>query len=332
MLRGVIMKPPYRRSLHHAAVAGAVAATLVLAIPSAWSQTARAVRLIIPYPPSGGADILARVLVNAIGDMHGPTIVVEDRPGAGTVIGTEDVVRAAPDGNTILLTNNALLLTPHLRKLDYDPLTSLEPICKVGSTPSFAIVNSASPYHTLAELIDAGRAKPGDLTFGASIGALSHLTYEMLMHRANFRMTLVPYTGTAPEANAVFAGQIDTSFVDYPPAAGLLQTGKIRALATSSITRADWLPDVPTVDELGYKDFAIDLWYGLFAPAHTSPEVVSQFATWFAKAAELPQVKSQLRAAGIETASVCGAPFASYLHKAVDDYGEIIREANIKAE
>jgi tripartite-type tricarboxylate transporter receptor subunit TctC len=310
----------------------AAAAVVALAGGGAWSQTPRPIKLIIPYPPGGGADVLARVLVNQIGTMGGPTIVIENRPGAGTMIGTEDVVRAAPDGNTLLLSNNALLLVPHLRKLDFDPLAALEPICNVGSTPSFAIVNSASPYRTLDDLIEAGRAKPGALTFGAGVGALSQITYEMLMHRANFRMTMVPYTGTAPEADAVFAGQIDTAFVDYPPAAGLVQSGKVRALATSSIKRVAWLPDVPTVDESGYKGFEIDLWYGLFAPAHTPQQIVADVAQWFAKAALAPAAKSQLTAPGIETAGICGAPFAAYLHKAFDDYGQVIRDANIKIE
>jgi len=161
---------------------GPVAATLLsavlllLSVPGAWPQTARAIKLINPYPPGGGADVLARVLVNEIGNLGGPTLVVENRPGAGTVIGTQDAVRAAPDGNTLLITNNALLLAPHLRKLDFDPLTSLEPICGVGATPTVVIVNSASPYHSLSELIAAARHKTGGLTFGAGIGALSQVT------------------------------------------------------------------------------------------------------------------------------------------------------------
>jgi tripartite-type tricarboxylate transporter receptor subunit TctC len=312
------------------AVVVAAAAVSPAAIPGARSQTA--IKLIIPYPPAGGADVLARVLVNQIEDMHGPTMVVENRPGAGTMIGTEDVVRATPDGNTLLLTNNALLLVPHLRKVDYDPLSSLEPICNVASTPNIVIVNSASPYRSLGDLLGAARAKPGALTFGASIGALSQVTYEMLLHRANLQMTLVPFTGTAPEVEAVYAGQIDTAFVDYPPAQGLLQSGKLRALAAGSRTRIAWLPDVPTVSELGFPDFEIELWYGVFAPAHTAQQAVAQFAEWFSKAAQVPQVKSRLLTQGIDTMAVCGAPFADYLRQRFDEYGQVIRDANIRAE
>lgn len=299
---------------------------------AAAAQSARPIKLINPYPPGGGADVLARVLVNEIGNLGGPTLVVENRPGAGTVIGTQDAVRAAPDGNTLLITNNALLLAPHLRKLDFDPLAGLVPICSVGSTPTVVIVNSASPYRSLGELIAAARQKAGGLTFGAGIGALSQVTYAMLMHRADFKMTLVPFTGTLPEVEAVYGAHIDTAFVDYPPAQGLLQAGKLRALATGSRTRTDWLPDVPTVSELGYPGFEIDLWYGVFAPAHTPPSFVAQVTRWLTKAAQVPKVKALLRAQGIATTGICGAPFAADLRKRFDEYGQVIREARIKTE
>lgn len=308
------------------------AAALLLSISAAWPQSARAIKLINPYPPGGGADVLARVLVQQIGDMGGPTLVVENRPGAGTVIGTQDAVRAAPDGHTLLFTNNALLLAPHLRKLDFNPLTSLEPICSVGSTPMVAIVNAASPYHSLNELIAAARHKAGGLTFGAGIGAMSQVTYEMLMHRAGFKMTLVPFTGTLPEVESVYGGHIDTAFVDYPPAQGLLQTGKLRALATGSRNRTDLLPGVPTVSELGYPGFEIGLWYGVFAPAHTSPAFVAQMAGWLAKAEQVSKVKTLLHTQGLETTGVCGAPFAADLRKHFEEYGQIIHDAHIKIE
>jgi tripartite-type tricarboxylate transporter receptor subunit TctC len=308
------------------------AAFLLLSLSVVCAQSARAIKLINPYPPGGGADVLAHVLVNQIGNMGGPTLVVENRPGAGTVIGTQDAVRAAPDGNTLLITNNALLLAPHLRKLDFDPLSSLEPICGVGSTPTVVIVNSASPYHSLSELIATARHKAGGLTFGAGIGALSQVTYAMLMHRAGFKMTLVPFTGTLPEVEAVYGAHIDTAFVDYPPAQGLLQAGKLRALATGSRSRIDWLPNVPTVGELGYPGFEIDLWYGVFAPAHTPPSFVAQMAGWLIKAVQVPKVKALLRTQGIETTGVCGAPFAADLHRRFAEYGQVIREAHIKTE
>ena len=320
-----------RQRLSFAAVLLSAAALSLLSVPAS-AQSARAIKLINPYPPGGSADVLARVLVNEIGNLGGPTLVVENRPGAGTVIGTQDAVRAVPDGNTLLVTNNALLLAPHLRKLDFDPLTDLEPICSLGSTPTVVIVNSASPYRSLDELIATARQKPGSLTFGAGIGALSQITYATLMNRAGFAMTLVPFTGTLPEVEAVYGGHIDTAFVDYPPAQGLLQAGKLRALATGSQTRSDWLPGVPTVSELGYAGFEIDLWYGVFAPARTPPSFVAQMAGWLTKALQVSKVRVLLRTQGITARSVCGAPFAADLRKRFSEYGQVIRDAHIKTE
>jgi len=321
-----------RQRLSLAVALLSAAVLLLLSASGASAQSARAIKLINPYPPGGGADVLARVLANEIGSQGGPTLVVENRPGAGTVIGTQDAVRAAPDGNTLLITNNALLLAPHLRKLDFDPLTDLEPICGVGSTPTVVIVNATSAYRSLGELIAAARQKAGGLMFGAGIGALSQVTYAMLMRRADFKMTLVPFTGTLPEVEAVYGGHIDTAFVDYPPAQGLLQSGKLRALATGSRTRIGWLPDVPTVSELGYPGFEIDLWYGVFAPARTPPSFVAQVAGWLTKAVQVLKVRALLRSQGIATTGVCGAPFAADLRRRFSEYGQVIRDAHIKSE
>jgi len=307
----------------------------IVALAMAWPmsgarpQAARTVKVVVPYPPGGGADVVARVLANAIGEMRGPTMVVENRPGAGTVIGTEDVVHAAPDGNTLLMANNALDIVPHIRKLDFDPFVSLVPMCQLATTPTIIVVNSASPYRTLGELLNAARAKPGELTFGALPGALSDISWGMLLHRANVRMTLVPFTGTAPMVNALLGGQIDAVFVDYPSTAGLAQSGKLRVLATASAKRIDWLPDVPTVIETGYEGFVIELWYGVFAPAHTSHQTVTQFSEWFSKAALAPATQSRLLKQGIAATSICGSPFLAYLKNQYAEYGEVIRDADI---
>jgi tripartite-type tricarboxylate transporter receptor subunit TctC len=292
----------------------------------------RAIRVIVPYPPGGGADVVARIMADAIGNMQGPTIVVENRPGAGTVIGTRDVVRAKPDGNTLLIANNAVAIVPHIRKLDYDTLSSLEPICIIATTPAVIIFSSASPYRTLNDLLSTARAKPGDLTFGAAPGAKSHVEFEMILHPAGIRMTLVPFSGTPPIVNAILGGQVDAAFVDYPAAAGLLQAGRLRALAAGSRARMEWLPEVPTVSEAGLGDFDMEVWYGLLAPAQISRPAISQLAEWFSKAVKLPETRSRLAAQGMNPVEVCGAPFAAHLRKQYDDYGRGIREANIKAE
>ncbi len=176
------MTLPRRTFLHLGAVA-AVLAILSIALPDhgAWSQTTRTIRIVNPYPPGGTADIIARVVSEQIGRAQGVTMVIENRPGGGTVIGTEAVARAAPDGNTLLITSVVFVINPHLRKLNYDPLTSFEPICNLVQSPQVLVVNSASPYRTLADLANAARAKPGELTL-ASTGPASpsHVAFEML--------------------------------------------------------------------------------------------------------------------------------------------------------
>jgi tripartite-type tricarboxylate transporter receptor subunit TctC len=327
------MKPPHRKFLHLAACALAVAIlSISLLERSARSESTSPIKLVVPYPPGGGADVLARIIADAIGNLHGPTLVVMNRPGAGTMIGTEDVVRAKPDGNTLLMTNNAVAIFPHLRKLDYDPLASLEAICSIATTPTIMIVSGTSPYRSVKDLVSAARAKPGALSFGATPGAKSHVDFEIIRHGANLQMTLVPFSGTPPIVNAVLGGQVDSAFVDYPAAAGLLQAGKLRAIAAGSRGRIEQLPDVPTVSEAGFGDFDMEVWYALMAPAQTPQPILSQLAEWFGKAVKLPQTRSRLAIQGMNPVGVCGAPSVSHLRKLYEDYGHLISEANIKSE
>jgi tripartite-type tricarboxylate transporter receptor subunit TctC len=327
------MKFPHRKYLHLAACAVAVPIlSISLFERSARSELASPIKLVVPYPPGGGADVLARIVADAIGNLHGPTMVVTNRPGAGTMIGTEDVARAKPDGNTLLMTNNAVAIFPHMRKLDYDPLSSLEPICSIATTPTIMIVSATSPYRSLQDLLSAARAKPGALTFGATPGAKSHVDFEIVRHGANLQMTLVPFSGTPPIVNAVLGGQVDSAFVDYPAAAGLLQAGKLRALAAGARGRVEQLPEVPTVSEAGFGDFDMEVWYALMAPAQTSRPILSQLAEWFGKAAKLPETRSRLAIQGMNPVGVCGAPSVSHLRKLYEDYGRLISEANIKTE
>jgi tripartite-type tricarboxylate transporter receptor subunit TctC len=325
----LLLAKPIRRKL---LAAGLGAAALLGTIAGASPQSAAPIKLVVPYPPGGGADVLARVIADAIGNLHGPTMVVLNRPGAATMIGTEDVVRAKPDGNTLLVSNNAIGIVPHIRKLNDDPLAGLQPICSIAGTPTLPIVNSASPYRSFEDLLGAARARPDALTFGATPGAKSHIDYEMILHPRNIRMTLVPFNGTPPIVNAVLGGQVDTGFVDYPAAAGLLQAGRLRALAAGSRSRIEGLADVPTLREQGFTDFDMEVWYGLLAPAQTPQPLIAQFSEWVTKAVKLPETRSRLAIQGMNPLGVCGAPFASHLRKQYEDYGRLIREANIKAE
>ena len=299
----------------------------------AWAQAARTIRVVLTVPPGGSIDILFRLLADQISSTRGQTVLIESRPGAGGVIAAEAVARAAADGNTLLSNNNGTIISAILRKVNYDPLTSFEPICYLVRSPQLIVVNAASPYRSLADLMDAARGRPDELTLASAGPASSpQMAYEMLAHAAGIRMTYVPYPGSAPAVSALLGGHVTSVMAAYPNVAEQVKGGQLRALATASRTRIDSLADVPTLAESGYRDFEADLWYGMVAPARTSPETLSQLAGLFTAALQAPEIKPKLAVQGLYPVGACGADFAAHLRKQYDDYGRIIREANIKAE
>src|SRR4051794_9234046 len=225
------MKLSRRRCLHLSAFALGASFAIALAGMQAAAQSERTIKIVVPFPPGGAIDVLARMMADQIGKAHGAAVVIEDRPGGGTVIGTEAVFRANPDGNTLLIDNNSFVITPHLHKVTYDPFAGFEPICNVASTPTVIAVNNASPYHSLAQLFDAAGAKPGELTYGSAPGSALNVGFERLSRLANFHMTFVPFGGTPPAVNAVLGGHITVAHVDYAAAAGQIQAGAPRAPA-----------------------------------------------------------------------------------------------------
>jgi len=327
------MKLPRFPRLAAVAATFVLGSTLLPAGPGASSQTARTIKFVVPYSAGSPSDILARLLAEEIGRARGLTMIIEDRPGASGTIGTQFVARALPDGNTLLTVSPPLVIEPHLRKLDYDPLTSFEPICHLTNSPTLIVVRDASPYRTLADLLDAARVKPDTLTL-AGVGPASsvHIAFEMLRRAANVNMAFVPYPGPGPAIGALLGEHVTSIFVPYAAVAGQLKAGKLRALATSSRTRIEDLPDVPTVAESGYKDYEMDVWFGVVAPAKTPKAMVAQLADWFAAALQVPEVKAKLTAQGLNPVGTCGANFATYLRKKYEEYGRVIHDANIKLE
>jgi tripartite-type tricarboxylate transporter receptor subunit TctC len=331
------MKRRRRLFLHLAArplaLAVICANAIVVTGPGAWSQTARTIKIVAPAAPGGVADTLARLLAEQIGRAQGQTILVENRTGAGGVIAAEAVSRAAPDGNTLLMMGSDTLVPSHLRKLNYDLLMSFEPICDLVTAPTVIAVNGASPYRTLGDLLNAARAKPGDLTM-ASFGPATafQIAFEMFKRTTNVNMTFLPYPGVAPAINALLGEHVTSVFATYSTASEQLKAGKLRALATAASARIELLPDVPTVAEAGYKDYELDYWLGILAPVATSKEKVSQLAGWFAAALQSPEFTARLAPLGLFPVGICGVEFAALLRKQYDDFGRVIRDANIKAD
>ena len=298
---------------------------------SAWPQ-ARTIKLINPFPPGGTADVIARVVTDQIGRTRGVSFVIENRPGAGTVIGSDLVARAKPDSNTLLINSAAMIISANLRKVTFDPLTSFTPICNLTQSPQLLVVNSASPYRSMGDIVEAARKQPDSLTLSSTAGGGAQIGFERFRRAANVAMTYVPYPGNAPTVNAVLGGHVTVGIANYADWIGHLQTGKARAIAAMTPERIDLLPELPTIGEAGYKEFEYLTWFGIMAPAKLPDQSSRQLTEWFATARQDEDVKAKLRAQGFLPLNHCGQEFVAAMRNEHETYGRVIRETNIKAE
>ncbi len=313
-------------------VAPLCAALIISSSNLGWSQS-RTIRLINPFPAGGTADIIARVVTEQISRTRGVTFIIEDRPGAGTVIGADVVARATPDGNTLLINTMALLINAHLRKLNFDPLTSFAPVCNLFESPQLLVVSSNSPFRSMSDLVSAARAKPGELTLASTGPATnSHIAFEMFRRAADVQMTYVPFPGNLPTVNAILGEHVTVGIANYADLVGHIDAGKVRPLAVVTPTRLQPLSAVPTVREAGFKEFEYLTWFGILAPAKTPTQVIDQLSEWFAAARQSPEVKERLLRQGLFPQKECGSDFAELLRKTYEDYGQAIRESNIKID
>jgi len=313
-----------------------IAVTVLLSIlpESASAQTSRTIKIVVPSTPGGGSDTIARILADYVSRAYNQSMVVENRPGASNTIGTEVVARSAPDGNTLVITTPEFVINAHLRKLSYDPLTSFEPICNLVQSPQIIVVNATSPYRTLKDLLDAARAKPGELTMASAGPASSpHIAIETIKRATGVSINYIPYQGTTPAVNALMGDHLTSVMSSYPNVSELIRTGRLRALATTTAKRIQSMPDLPTVAEAaGITDFDVDIWFGVNAAAKTPRELTAQLAAWFTAALKAPEVKAKLDVQGLFEVGTCGEGYAAFLRKQYDDYGRAIRDANIKVQ
>jgi tripartite-type tricarboxylate transporter receptor subunit TctC len=259
-------------------------------------------------------------------------MVVESHPGAGTEIGTDYVFRSDPDGNTLGIISNSFVVLPLIRKLNYDPFTDFTPICELASFPPLIVVNGDSPYHTLADFITAAHAQPGVLTLGTIGPATStQLAFEMLKYKANANITFVPFAGYTTAVQALLGQQITAAIADLSTLQGQIQTGKLRALATMARTRIASLPNLPTVAESGY-DVKQEFFGGVVTPARTPKETIVKLTDLFKTALQAPNIKAKFASLGFFAGGECGADYAAILRKDYADYGQIIRDANLKMQ
>jgi tripartite-type tricarboxylate transporter receptor subunit TctC len=303
----------------------------ILLVTPAVAQSAPTLRLVSPSTAGGGSDTLARILGDQISRKQGRTVVVENRPGAGNVIGTEYVARSAPDGNTVLITTPEFVINPHLKSVNYDPVAGFQSICYLVRSPQFIAVNSDTPYRTFDDFLKAAQQTPGQLSI-ASAGPNSspHIVIETMKRVLGLSVNFIPYPGSTPAVNAVLGGHITAVMASYPNVAELIRNNKLRALAVSSASRSVSMPDVPTFAEIGLKDFEADIWFIAAAAAHTPKDAESQLASWFSDALRDPEIIPKLDVQGLFPVGVCGEAAAAFTKKQFEDYGRMIKEADIR--
>jgi tripartite-type tricarboxylate transporter receptor subunit TctC len=323
------MRRLFRLVAYFALMIAALSAQAALAQTAAGKTT----RIVVPFPPGGTADVIARIIAQQAAQASGQSFVIENRPGAGTIIATDLVNRAPPDGTTLLLMANSFVINPSVRaSLPYDPLT-FEPICLLVNSPQVVVVNGASPYQSLSELFAAAKARPGELSY-ATVGPATtqHIAGEALRRAAGLNLTYVPYPGGAPAVNALLGGHVVAVLTNYSEVMEQVNAGKLRALAVTTHERIPPLPNVPTLGEAGHKDLEATAWFGMMAPPKTPKETTAQLITLIKAALQTPEVSGKLTAQGLYPVGACGADFAEHVRKQHESYARLIRELNIKTE
>jgi tripartite-type tricarboxylate transporter receptor subunit TctC len=316
----------------------ACAALLAGAAWSAQSQVAyptQPVKVIVPFPPGGGTDVVTRLLADKIRAATGWTLVVDNKAGAGGNIGMDAVAKSKPDGYTVGMGQTAnLAINPSLyAKMPYDAAKDLVPVALVAGQPVVLVVNASSRFKTLADLVAAAKERPSTLTMAsAGNGTVGHLAGEMFAKLAGIKVSHIPYRGAGPAATDLLGGQVDFYFATPQTVVSFVKSGRLRALAVSSAKRVPVLPDVPTVAESGYKGFEASDWKLLVAPAGTPPEVVKRLNAEVEKAMSKPETLAQLLAEGSVPMSGSPQQAAQYVKSEQQRWGAIVRESHVKLD
>jgi tripartite-type tricarboxylate transporter receptor subunit TctC len=292
------------------------------------------VKLLVGYGPGGATDIIARVLSKYLSDKWGQAVVVENKPGASGMIAANDVVRAAPDGYTLLLgyTPEVSINKLVFSTMRYDPITDLTPISLAAEAPLVLAVGATPPIKSLKELLAKGKG-PTPLTYGSpGVGGQQHMAGEILGGSTKLALTHIPYKGTGPAVAALVGGQIDFFFATTPPLLGQIRAGKVTPLAVAGSKREKLLPDVPTFVELGYPEIQLTNWFGVFGPRNLPAPVLSKITNDVTSALRDPAVVKQLEDQGLTPRPIVGSEFAKFIAAEMSKYEPIIKSAKIKAE
>jgi tripartite-type tricarboxylate transporter receptor subunit TctC len=292
------------------------------------------VRFVVPYPPGGGTDVIARIVQDRFQALLGQPIIIDNKGGAGGSVGSELAARAAPDGYTVLFTLSSHTINPAIYpKLSFDTIKDFESIGTVASLPQILVANPMVPASTVAELVALAKAKPELLAY-ASVGNGSpgHLAGELFKLRTGTQMTHIPYRGGGPAVTDVISGQVPLLWVSIPAAAQFIKTGKLKALAVSTLKRSAAFPDVPTVQETGVPDFEVDSWYAMFVPARTPQPVIDRLNRALNTIVAEPGIRDKLLAQGAEGVGGTPQTLTRIVAAEIPKWAKLAKDANIKAD
>jgi len=317
-------------------LASLVSALLPILAPAAGAQDypTRPIRLVVPFAPGGGTDINSRILAEPLGKALGQTVVVDNRPGASSIIGTDIVSKATPDGYTLLMNTISMAInTAVYRKLPFDVRRDLAPISLVSDQPNIVVAHPTLPAKTLQEFATLARSQPGKLTFGTpGPGTGIHLASELLLMKINAELVHVPYKGTGPALTALLGNQISVYVSTFASALPHVKAGRLRAYAVTTAKRAAPLPDVPTAGEAGVPDYVYATWYGLLAPAGTPRRIVDKLNQATVAALHSPELRKVFATQGLNPTPSTPAQFTSYLRSEVEKWTGVVRTAKIEQQ
>lgn len=333
------MKPRCRMDWNAGRAAlGAACAALAALLPcqAAFAQEypGKPIRLVAPFSPGGGGDTVARLIAQKLSDAFQQQVVVDNRPGAGNIIGTEIVAKAAPDGYTILVAINAHAINPGLRrKLPYDPIADFTPVTLIASTPYILVVHPSLPVRSVQELIRLAKSRPGQINYAsAGSGTPAHFAAELFKLGAAVGMVHVPYKGVTGAVIDLMAGAVQVMFPSPVTALPQVKAGKLRALAVTTLKRSRAMPELPTIDESGVRGYEFSSWYGLLAPRNTAESVVNRLQQAVAKAVQLKDVQTRLVSEGAEPAGSTPAEFLQFLKEQIARYGKLARAIGLQVD
>lgn len=329
-----------RRTLIRTALASSIASSLV-SLP-AFAQggwpTGKAITYLVPFPAGGTTDVLGRLISQKLGTALGTSVIIDNKGGAGGSVGSEVASRAPADGYMLLggtISSHAINVSLYPR-IGYDPVKSFAPVTLIGTNPVVLVVNQASPYKTLKDVLDASKTKAGGLSSAsAGTGTSQHLALELMAFKSGVKFTHVPYKGSGPAIQDVIGGQVDMMFDTTVVAGPHIQSGKLRAIAVTSAKRLASLPDVPTIAESGLPglaDFQVVSWQAIFVPAGTPAPVVDRLHTEIRKILAQPEMQDRLKSFGMEPADMTTAQIAAFQQSEVEKWAQVIKAAGIKAD